>query len=234
MCSLFKSFGSLVSVRWGKLLVLLLLFVLNANHGQGASTLSIYTKLIPSGAHGLQIHIASWKAQGKGTQPRSLRIEHISRRKKRGYTVLCCHLCWWEFWFFFVSFNFSPKKMLNIPPLLNVLFLILKKTCVVFLGTFGNFFFRLTGSFSLRESWWRFLFILFPFFSVYNVRRSYCSFSCITVATSCNGSASRGVRITKARNKGTLPFYNQSFDFHGLFSFYCIALLVIIIQLTAV
>ena len=40
--------------------------------------------------------------------------------------------------------------------------------------------------------------------------------------------------ITKGRNKGMLPFYNQSFDFHGIFSFHSIVLEVIIIQLTAV
>ena len=34
--------------------------------------------------------------------------------------------------------------------------------------------------------------------------------------------------------QGTLPFYNQSFDFLGIFSFHSVVLLVIIIQLTAV
>ena len=67
-----------------------------------------------------------------------------------------------------------------------------------------------------------------------NFYRSYCSFSCKYRCYKLHRVGVQCYSIMKGHNKGTLPFYNQSFDIRGFFSFHSIVLLVFIIQLKAI
>ena len=93
--------------------------------------------------------------------------------------------------FSLVCLNFSPKTSLNFPFLPKMLSLVLKKTCVVFLESFVNFY-RLTRAFNLKGIDKEVLYdhqcpksklpvtvLIYCFLCcVYNVPRSYCYFSC--------------------------------------------------------
>lgn len=127
--------------------------------------------------------------------------------------------------------QFSPKTSLNIPSLHCVLSLILKTICVVFIETFVVFY-RLTGAFELS---WRFrrplvlkkvnqpCLYCFPFSVYVKFAGHIVLFPINTVATSCNGSASSAVSLRKGVTKACSHFY----DYHGIFSFHSIVLLVI-------
>lgn len=143
--------------------------------------------------------------------------------------------------------NFSPKTSLNIPSLHNVSNTQeVKTTCVVSLETLVNFLQACRGFHFERNRHHGNLydlyclkskvtvFILFPFSCIYNVCRLYCSFSCKYRRYQLQWVGFQYWSFTKGRDKGTLPFYNQSFDFHEFFPLHSTFFMVIIIQVTAV
>ena len=146
---------------------------------------------------------------------------------------------------YFVSI-FRQKNITKFPSLHSMLSLILKTTCLVFLETFLNYLQAYRGfqfernhhgdlydHYCLKSKLK--VFIFFPFRCVYNVHRSFCLFPANTDGPFA--LCRLGLHcccITKRCHKDTLPFYNSSFNFAGIFSFHSIVFLVIILPVAAV